>query len=237
LFVPASSKVFADHRLLRNRLVFKHNADMSMFPILVKVKGRACLVVGAGTIAASKAEGLLRHGARVRAVSPRATEWIQTQASAGNLLWEKREFVENDVDGAFLVVAATNSTSTNEAVFRACQARAVLCNVVDDPEHCDFFYPAIVERGPLQIAISTGGRSPALARRIRMELERQFGPEYGEWVEHVGKLRKQLLNNHLDKSEEAKTINEMVGADAFEKFIRQRKSRRALRNDDKEADQ
>jgi precorrin-2 dehydrogenase/sirohydrochlorin ferrochelatase len=157
-------------------------ADVSLFPILLKLKAKKCVVVGAGKIAAAKAAGLLTNGARVLVIGPRANDWIRSQARAGKLTWHRRRFVAADVEHAFLAVAATNSTATNEAVFQACAKRGVLCNVVDDPERCDFFYPALVRRGPLLIAISTSGRSPALARRLRIDLEKQFGAEYGAWV-------------------------------------------------------
>jgi precorrin-2 dehydrogenase / sirohydrochlorin ferrochelatase len=221
---------------LRYQALLKQNADMPLFPILVKIKARKCLVVGAGKIATAKAAGLLSHGAEVLVVSPRATEWIRAQADGGKLTWERRNFADSDVEGAFLVVAATNSNSTNEAVFRACQARSVLCNVVDEPERCDFFYPAIVRRGPLQIAISTGGRSPGLARRLRTELERQFGPEYGEWVEYVGEMRKQTLSRQLDKDERDRLLDQIASRESFESFVQQRGSAKVQGKGDGEAD-
>ena len=102
--------------------------------------------------------------------------------------WEQRRFEESDVENCFLVVSATNDVEVNEAVYRQAEARGVLCNAVDDPDRCDFFYPAVVRRGPLQIAISTAGYSPALAQRLRRELEDQFGPEYSGWVEQLGEV-------------------------------------------------
>jgi len=151
---------------------------MTSFPILLRLQGRTCLVVGAGRIAAAKAAGLLSHGARVVVVAPKAVRWIRERAQSGKLAWRRRAFSARDLRGAFLVVAATNSAASNCAVFRACRARGVFCNVVDDPEHCDFFYPAVMRRGRLQIAISTEGNSPALAARLRQELNCQFGPEW-----------------------------------------------------------
>ena len=98
----------------------------------------------------------------------------------------------------------------------------MLCNVVDDPERCDFFYPAVVRRGPLQIAISTGGRSPALARRLRIELGRQFGPEYGAWVEHVGKIRREILRQDLAAGERRRLLDQIASYESFEQFLRKR---------------
>jgi precorrin-2 dehydrogenase/sirohydrochlorin ferrochelatase len=198
-------------------------ADVSLFPILVKLKAKKCVVVGAGKIAAGKAVGLLASGAQVIVIGPRAAEWIQSQARAGKLIWRRRRFLSADVEQAFLVIAATNSKTTNEAVYRACVERGVLCNVVDDPEHCDFFYPAVVRRGALQIAISTEGRSPALARRLRIELERQFGSEYGAWVEQVGAMRQKLRRRDLPAAERRRLLDQIASRESFEQFVGKRK--------------
>jgi precorrin-2 dehydrogenase/sirohydrochlorin ferrochelatase len=198
-----------------------------LFPIFLKLKAKTCVVIGAGKIAAAKAAGLLSSGARVVVIGPRAANWVQSQARAGKVIWHRRRFVAADVEQAFLVVAATSSSATNEAVFRACVERGVLCNVVDDPERCDFFYPAVVHRGPLQIAISTGGRSPALARRLRIELERQFGPEYGHWVEHVGKIRRRILSRDLAAGERRRLLDQIASYESYEQFLRKRPGARA----------
>jgi precorrin-2 dehydrogenase/sirohydrochlorin ferrochelatase len=197
-------------------------AGVSLFPVLVKLKAKKCVVVGAGKIAAGKAAGLLASGAQVIVISPRAACWIQSQSRAGKLIWRRRRFQSADVEQAFLVIAATNSNPTNESVYRACVERGVLCNVVDDPEHCDFFYPAVVRRGPLQIAISTDGRSPALARRLRIELERQFGSEYGAWVEQVGAMRQKLRRRNLPAAERRRLLDQIASRESFEQFLRKR---------------
>jgi len=194
---------------------------------MLRLEGRACVVVGAGRIAATKAAGLLRHGAEVVVVAPNAVRWIREKARAGELVWRRRPFSARDLRGAFLVVAATDSAASNRAVFHACQARGALCNVVDDPEHCDFFYPAVVRRGPLQIAISTNGNSPALAARLRKELERQFGLEWGAFVEHVGKLRQLLLSANMPLKKKREQIMGLAGQKAFLSF--RRKLARATR--------
>lgn len=168
-------------------------SETILFPMMIKLAGRKCVVVGAGKIAAAKIQGLLSCGAKVVVIAPTAVGEIRTRTRAGKLVWKQRRFFSRDLQGAFLAIAATDSPSTNEAVFRLCGAHKVLCNSVDDPEHCDFFYPAVVRRGPLQIAISTSGRSPALAARLRKELGLQFGPEWSALVERVGKKRRQIL--------------------------------------------
>jgi len=168
-------------------------SDKSLFPAMIKLNQRGCVVVGAGKVAAAKTKSLLTCGAQVTVISPQAGSSIRSQAGQGKLVWRKKSFSPRDVAGAFLVIAATDSPAVNAAVFRSCQARRVLCNSVDDPAHCDFFYPAIVRRGPLQIAISTSGRSPALAARLRKELARQFGPGWSGRVKSLGKRRKEIL--------------------------------------------
>ena len=159
---------------------------MTLFPMFMKLEGRSCLVVGAGTVGEPKISSLIEAGASVRVVALHATAAVTEWAEAGAITWEARAFKSADLDGAFLVIAATNSRDLNAAIFHEARQRNILCNVVDDPEHCDFYYPAVVRRGDLQIAISTNGQSPALAQRIRRELEIQFGPEYGEWLGGIG---------------------------------------------------
>jgi precorrin-2 dehydrogenase / sirohydrochlorin ferrochelatase len=160
-----------------------------LFPMFLRLEGRACLVVGAGAVAEEKIRGLIEAGARVRVIAPSATTVISRWAREKKLKWRRREFREKDVSRVFLIVAATSSTEVHERVWRTARRANVLCNVVDDPERCDLFCGAIVRRGAFQIAVSTGGRSPALAQRIRKRLEKQFGAEYAELVERLGHAR------------------------------------------------
>ncbi len=192
---------------------------MALFPMFVKLGGRKCVVVGGGEIASAKAAGLLRAGAAVVVIAPVAGDFVREQARAGKLTWQRREFAAPDLDSAFLAVAATDSPEINRQVFQACATRGVLCNVVDDPEHCDFFYPAVVRRGALQIAISTDAHSPALARRLRAELEQQFGPEYGEWLELVAEQRRQILSQDLPAEERRLLLDAIASREAFERFV------------------
>jgi siroheme synthase-like protein len=190
---------------------------------MVRLEGRKCVVVGAGKIAADKISGLLHHGAKVLVVSPHAVARVQKQARERAITWQKREFSPRDVRQAFLVIAATDFDAVNEAVFRACRARGILCNAVDQPERCDFFYPAVVRRGSLQIAISTNGQSPALAARLRRELEKQFGPEWSEWVEHVGNIRRKLLSEELTPQARRRRLLQMGTEEAFREFLNTRR--------------
>ena len=170
---------------------------MSLFPIFVKLQGRRVLLVGAGPVGESKIAGLLAAGADITVVAPTATPRVATLAREQALRWHQREFVPADLDGATLVVAAVPKEIA-AAVYDEAQRRGVLCNSVDDIENCDFYYPAVVNRGDLQIAISTAGHSPALAQRLRIELEEQFGPEYAGWVDRLGAARRELFAEEMD---------------------------------------
>lgn len=199
--------------------------DVTFFPMMVKLEGRKCVVVGAGAVAEEKIAGLLPYLPWVTVLSPRATKKIQKLARAGILTWKQRRFAAKDIAGAFLAIAATDSPAVNAAVFRACTMRGVLCNSVDDPPNCDVFYPAIVRRGSLQIAISTNGRSPALASRLRRELEQQFGPEWADWVEHIGNMRNQILSQRMPSRKRRERLLDVASVPAFRGFMRDRKKK------------
>ena len=190
---------------------------MTLFPMFMKLEGRSCLVVGAGTVGEPKINSLVTAGASVRVVALHATAAVAEWAQAGAITWEARAFNSADLDGTFLVIAATNSSDVNAAIFHQARQRNILCNVVDDPEHCDFYYPAVVRRGDLQLAISTNGQSPALAQRIRRELEVQFGPEYGAWLEELGRARQQLFASKIDPEQRRRLLHELASHEAFKK--------------------
>jgi len=158
-----------------------------LFPMFLKLEGRNCLVLGAGSVGEQKIRSLLDCGGQVRVVAPSASAAVREWAEAGALTWVQRPFESADLDGVFLVVAATSSVDVNHAIYHEAQTRGILCNVVDDPPHCDFYYPAVVRRGQLQIAISTAGLSPALAQRIRKQLEGEFPPAYASWLEELAR--------------------------------------------------
>lgn len=189
---------------------------MSLFPIFLKLEGRRCLVVGAGKVGEPKIESLLAAHAEVSVVAPEATAAVETWVRDGSITWHRRAFEPNDLDGAFLVITATSSQEANEAVFLEAQRRGILCNSVDDPEHCDFFYPAVVRRGDFQVAISTAGNSPALAQRLRTELEKQFGPEYAEWVSELGRVRGELFASDINPEERRQKLHELASREAFQ---------------------
>jgi precorrin-2 dehydrogenase/sirohydrochlorin ferrochelatase len=194
---------------------------MPLFPAFLKLTGRRCLVVGAGPVAQEKIESLLRAGASVRVVAPHATDSVREWARAKKIRWEPRKFRPADFKGAFLVVASTSSPSLHEKIYRQARRRAILCNVVDDPAHCDFYYGAVVRRGELQIAISTGGHSPALAQRLREKIEREIGAEYEHWLEKLGAARKRLFAKSLSPARRKALLHRLASEISFEKFLRQ----------------
>jgi siroheme synthase-like protein len=144
----------------------------------LRLSGRRCVVVGGGAVGLEKVEGLLACDAEVTLVAPDAVRELVQHARDGSIAWERREYRSTDLDGAFLVIAATNVSELNIRVFEDAERRAMLVNVVDVPPLCNFILPAIVRNGPLAIAISTAGASPALAKRMRDEIAEQFGEPY-----------------------------------------------------------
>jgi precorrin-2 dehydrogenase / sirohydrochlorin ferrochelatase len=181
------------------------------------------VVVGGGKIAEEKIEGLLATGAEIRVVAPTATPRIRRLAEDKKIRWEARVFKPSDLKDAFLCVAATSSPALHDKIYREARRQNVLCNVVDDPVHCDFYYGSVVRRGALQIAISTAGKSPALAQRIRKILEREFGPEYEEWLTALGEAREKLFSRKMDPEERKRLLHILASGEMFEEFLRRRK--------------
>ena len=190
----------------------------SLFPMFLKLSGRPCLVVGAGNVAESKIESLMVTGARLRVVAPEATPAVRSWAAAKKIDWQRRRFQPADLKGMFLVVAATSSTKLHRKIFSEAKRLGVRCNVVDVPELCDFYYPSVVQRGALQIAISTAGKSPSLAQRLRKELEEVYGPEYEPWLEHLGKAREKIFAGNFDPEERKRRLHAVASAQAFTVF-------------------
>jgi precorrin-2 dehydrogenase / sirohydrochlorin ferrochelatase len=199
---------------------------MTLFPIFLKLRGRRCLVVGGGKIAEEKIAGLVPTGAEIHVVTPAATPRIRELARQEKITLHARRFAPADLKSAFLVVAATSSPALHKKIYREAQRRRVLCNVVDDPPNCDFYYGSVVRRGALQIAISTAGKSPALAQRIRKILEGQFGPEYEDWVAALGKAREELFARKMNPEERRKLLHILASEELFQEFLRGRSNER-----------
>ena len=188
----------------------------SLFPMFVKLEGKQCLVVGAGKVGEPKIGGLIDTGANIQVVAIEASCPVREWADAGKIALELRAFAASDLDNKFLAVVATASNSLNEIIYREAQRRGVLCNVVDVPQYCDFYYPAVMRRGDLQIAISTAGQSPSLAQNLRWQLERQFGAGYAEWVRELGETRRLILASDLDKDRKLDLLHSLASREAFE---------------------
>jgi siroheme synthase-like protein len=165
----------------------------ALFPLFLKLEGKRCLVVGAGVVGLEKIESLRRCGPSIRVIAPEAIAEVKTLHAQGQVEWLDRIYQTGDVQGFDLVIAATSDRQVNQAVFQEASRRSILCNTVDDPPLCDFFFGSIVERGDLQIAISTAGESPAVAQRLRREIDAQLPSDLGPWLASLGQLRREVL--------------------------------------------
>ncbi|MEA1947931.1 MAG: bifunctional precorrin-2 dehydrogenase/sirohydrochlorin ferrochelatase [Thermodesulfobacteriota bacterium] len=167
---------------------------MKYYPVNLDIRNRKCLVVGGGDVGTRKVMTLLDCGARVVVVSPVVTEKIEELANNGQIKLQKRGFKSTDLDQMFLVIGATDNPELNRQIHTAAERLGMLCNIADHPEVCNFILPAIVNRGDLIIAISTSGKSPAFAKKMRKDLEKQFGTEYAEFLKLMGGIRNKLLS-------------------------------------------
>ena len=162
------------------------------YPVMLRIAGKRCVVVGGGKVAERKVKGLLEAGADVLVVAPKATQGIQRLAEAGAVRWKEEMFHMEHLAGALLVIAATNDDEVNEAVAAAANTAAILANVVDSPALCSFYVPACVRRGNLTISVSTSGESPALSASLKRALEVAYGEEYGLFSQLLGELRAEV---------------------------------------------
>jgi precorrin-2 dehydrogenase/sirohydrochlorin ferrochelatase len=189
----------------------------NLHPLFLNLRNRTCVVVGGREMAEAKARELLDAGARIRLIAPEVTHQISAWVQAGFLEWEPRAYANGDLRDAFLVVVIADS-DTNARVFADAEKQNTFCNAVDDIPHCSCYASAVVRRGPLQIAISTAGNSPALAQRLRKELERQFSEEYGPWVQQLGEMRALLQNKKMAAETRRKILHDQASVAAFEGF-------------------
>jgi precorrin-2 dehydrogenase/sirohydrochlorin ferrochelatase len=196
--------------------------------MFLKLDGRNCLVVGGGLIGESKVNSLLVAGARISLVSPTLTPALVEHAEQGTIAWHPREFDLHDLDGVFVVIAATSDDAVNDLIFREADRRGILCNAVDQPPRCHFYFPAVVRRGALQIAISTAGLSPSLARRLRQELEAQFGPEYEQWLAWLGRVRAAVMSRGLSFEARKRLLDRLASRELFDRLQAQRAGKEPL---------
>jgi len=190
----------------------------ALLPVFLKLEGRKCLVVGGGAIGESKVNSLLATGARINLVAPHITPALEEFVRQGAIAWHAREFDVSDLAGVFVVIAATANEEVNDLIYREADRRGILCNAVDQPPRCHFYFPAIVRRGALQIAISTSGLSPSLARRLRQELEEQFGPEYEGWLAWLGRVRAALMSKGLSFEARKLLLDRLASRELFDRL-------------------
>jgi precorrin-2 dehydrogenase/sirohydrochlorin ferrochelatase len=167
---------------------------MRYYPVNLDIRNRKCLVVGGGDVGTRKVMTLLDCGAKVVVVSPDVTENIEELSNKGLIKLQRRGFKPNDLDKMFLVIGATDNPELNRQIHNEAEGLGMLCNIADRPEVCNFILPAIVNRGDLIIAISTSGKSPAFAKKMRKDLEKKFGTEYAEFLTLMGGIRNKLLS-------------------------------------------
>lgn len=188
------------------------------FPVFLHLRGKKCLVVGGGEVATRKVKSLLAAKARVLIVSPRCSDQLQKLEKLQQVKLIRKAYRQIYLRGVFLVIAASGEREVNQQVWRDCLSRRLLVNVVDDPRAGNLFMPAVVSRGALSLAISTEGRSPAFARRLKEELEQQYGPEYGEYLEVLGDLRERVKARVKDPASRRRLFQEISGTPWFDYF-------------------
>jgi precorrin-2 dehydrogenase/sirohydrochlorin ferrochelatase len=186
---------------------------MSFYPVCIDLEGKECIVVGGGRVAQRKVFGLLSCGARVTVISPGLTEELSSLLAKGEITWENRAYRSGDLQHAFLVIAATDDEETQKQVHREASERNLLLNVADVPRRCNFILPATVRQGDLAISVSTAGKSPALARKLRMELEKRYGVEYRAVVNILGAVRSVILASGLSQRDNEQLFNELLHGD------------------------
>lgn len=188
----------------------------NLFPVFIDIKGKKAVVIGGGSVAERKVSDLLQCDANIVVISPKATQSIADWAESGCITWLKRNFEEKDLSGACLAFLATNDSITNRNIAGICRREGIMVNAVDDPENCDFYVPAVLRRQSLALAISTGGKSPLLAKRLKNELEDVVTEAYGEFVEILGEQRQIILDQVENISERKRIFEAMVYSDILD---------------------
>ena len=196
---------------------------MRYYPVNLDIRNRKCLVVGGGSVGTRKAMTLLDCGAKVTVVSTDAAEQLLKLADHGSIILKKRPYQTSDLDGKFLVIGATNNEDSNLQIHADAELLGILCNIADRPEACNFILPSIVNRGDLVISISTSGKSPAFAKKLRKDLERDFGNEYAEFLKLMGAIRNILLAKNHEPEAHKHLFEQLISRGLIE-LIRDRKT-------------
>ena len=199
--------------------VWYNTGVMGKYPIFLELAGRRVVVVGAGAVAVRKAQVLLAAGARLVVVADKVSEAITALCAGSNAELIKSKYSKDYIAEAVLVIAATNKPQLNRQIYKDCQELEILCNVVDELALCDFFVPAVIRRGDLQIAIGTDGNCPAYAGHIRKKLEQTFTEKHGEFLAELEKLRGRIIEEIPDPAERKAILGKLVDDESFEYFI------------------
>lgn len=186
---------------------------MPLYPVFLDLSGKKCVVIGGGKIAERKVCSILECKGSVLLVSPESTENLKKMSAEGLIRYVPREYCSLDLEEAFLVICATSNKITNSKVALDCMERNILVNVVDDPQGGNFLVPATLRRGDLSICVSTEGKSPALAKRIRQELEATYGHEYARFLDVLGQMREKIIETVPDAQKRYEIFNRLVAAD------------------------
>ena len=189
---------------------------MKYYPIHLDIKDRNCLIVGGGAVGTRKVNALLECGADVTVVSPDPTQRLTRLASEESISLKKRAYRSDDLTGMFLVIGATDDETLNRQISEDAERSHILCNIADRPEVCNFILPSIVRRGDLVITISTSGKSPALAKHLRQELETQFGREYADFLLLMGAIRQKLLSQTHEPEAHKELFNQLIDSDLIQ---------------------
>jgi len=190
------------------------------YPLLLRLEGRPCVVVGGGKVAEGKAEGLLAAGGDVTVVGPELTERLLAWFEEGRIVWEPRPYREGDLAGCFLAVAATDDRDVNEKVWEEAQGSSILLNAADDPPHCNFILPAVHRQGDLVVAVSSSGRAPAFAVWLRDRIATGVGPEYGAYLDLLAELRAEVARRFTGRAERRRVWQRLIGGETFEQVRR-----------------
>ncbi len=185
---------------------------MRYYPVNLDIANRKCLVVGGGGVGTRKVITLLDCGAKVTVVSPGVSGQLLELANNGLIVLEKSPYRETDLDGMFLVIGTTDDEELNRQISKDAESKNMLCNIADRPEVCNFILPSIVNRGDLTISISTSGKSPALAKRLRIELEEKFGNEYAELLRLMGAIREKLLSQKHEPEAHKQLFEKLISS-------------------------
>lgn len=196
----------------------KYNTSMAKFPIYLAMDNRRAVVIGGGAVAVRKVQALIQAGARITVVAEHVPSSLVDAFQGPQVELVISSYMKEYLVGATLVIAATNDLVLNRQIYEDCQELEILCNVVDQPELCDFYTPAVVRRGDLQIAIGTDGNCPAYAGHLRKKLEEMFTAEHGRFVEELEKIRVRILNEVPDANQRKAIMGHLVGDESFDIF-------------------